>query len=155
MKKSIFYTLAFILFTISLNTFAQKQMKIMTAGEIVLVPEISGVIEYADSELKIAAANMGPQSTTTTIDIKVDDKILFVNGNRVKTLDDFNKHYEGSEIGSEVKLGIKRGDERFIVAFTKADPSKFKHKVMRMEAGDKSEEEIQKTIKKKKEGSPE
>ncbi|MBU0472990.1 MAG: PDZ domain-containing protein [Bacteroidetes bacterium] len=131
MKKSIFTTTALIMlfFTITTNS---QQMKIITGNEIAFVPEIKGIIEFGDSQLKVAAVQPSSQESEKPIDLKVDDIVLFVNGKRVKTLDSFNENYENTTIGEEVKLGIKRGDERFIVSFKKADPTKFKHKIMRM-----------------------
>jgi PDZ domain-containing secreted protein len=141
MKKSVITTTALILLFFTLTANGQ-QMKIMTGNEIAFVPEIKGVIEFVDSQLKVAAVHPTSQESEKSIDLKVGDLVLFVNGERVKTLESFNQNYENTTIGEEVKLGIKRGDERFIVSFKKADSSKFKHKIMRMETSEEAEEAI-------------
>jgi PDZ domain-containing secreted protein len=79
------------------------------------------------------------------IDIQGGDIIKMMNGKRVKTTDAIKKIYEELEIGDEIKLGVKREDEMFIVTFKKADPAEMKGKMMirREVIDDKTEEEIE------------
>lgn len=127
-------TISAILFFTSISI--SQQMKIMTDGDAAFVPEIKSIVEYADNKLTISTITNS--SNNSEIDIKNNDEILYINGKRVKSLETFSKQYEGTEIGKEVKLGIKRKEQMLISSFVKQDPSKFKHKIMRVE-GDPSE----------------
>ncbi len=56
-----------------------------------------------------------------TVDVQKFDQVLFVNGQRTKTFEQFKSAYEKIEVGDEIKLGIKRDKERFFVSFPKGE----------------------------------
>jgi len=143
MYKNIILKISFILLFFSSLSFSQ-QMKIISGGEIAFVPEITGIIQYENNKLKIASINNAAKGNKK-IDLQPEDEILFVNGNRVKSLESFNKYYEMTEIGAEVKFGVKRENQMLIATFIKEDPSKSKHRIMRMEGepGTKIPEKIE------------
>ena len=121
--KSIYLLL--ILTSISIS----QQMKIISGGEVTFIQEIMGLVEFKNEKLKISSI----RSKSENINLKVSDEILYVNGNRVKTLESFKEHYENIKIGNQVKLGVQRAENMLIASFTKKDPSKSKHKIMRIE----------------------
>ena len=116
---------------ITTNFINAQQMKVISGGEISFIPEIRGIVELRENKLIISSLN--DQAGGDKINLKLEDEIMYVNGTRIKSLDSFEKNYEKTEIGTEVKLGIKRNGELMITSFTKQDPSSFKHKIMRLE----------------------
>ena len=146
-------TFLFIVMISAIAFAQQRQMKIIGSGDVEFVPEIKGLVQFENDKLKISSLNL-EISKQKKIDLKENDEVLYINGKRVKNLKSFKENYEATEIGKEVKLGIKRGDEKLIATFTKQDPSKFKHKIMRMDRKEQSKEKVesiqQKEIKKKK-----
>lgn len=55
------------------------------------------------------------------VDVEKGDEVLMMNGERIRSIADLRKLYEGLGKGQEVKLGLKRGSERFLVRFTRQD----------------------------------
>lgn len=55
------------------------------------------------------------------LDVEKGDEVLMINGERIRSIEDLRELYEGLEKGEEVKLGLKRGAERFLVRFTRED----------------------------------
>ena len=55
------------------------------------------------------------------VDVRGGDRILMMNGQRVRSIDDLRGLYEGLETGAEVKLALDRDDRRFLVSFAKSD----------------------------------
>ncbi|PWB74222.1 hypothetical protein C3F09_04220 [candidate division GN15 bacterium] len=57
------------------------------------------------------------------VDIRKGDIILMVDGKRMFTPEQLEKHYDSVAVGQEMKLGLKRGNDMLIASFKKADPS--------------------------------
>ncbi|MTI86381.1 MAG: PDZ domain-containing protein [Balneolaceae bacterium] len=49
------------------------------------------------------------------------DVILMINGNRLSSIGDLKKAYQAIETGETVKIGVRRGEQRFILRRTKKD----------------------------------
>lgn len=119
-----------------------KRMLTFTGSDVAMLVETSSVI--AEEEGKTIVKFIPPARAIPkeyqSLDLKVNDQIIFVNGKKVKKLSDFKEVYNKTKIGEEIELGIKRDDERFFVKFPKMDPSKAKG-MMQMKTIRKDKEE--------------
>ena len=57
------------------------------------------------------------------IEMNQGDEILMVNAKRVKTVEAFEEIYNRTEIGGEIKMGIRRAGAFHIESFRKLDPA--------------------------------
>ena len=143
MFRKILFTLLFI--ALSFTVFAQekkvrrvqkRQQKIsrslsFEADAVAMLKETSSILteENGKTIVKFMPPKMAIDKNYQDVDLKANDEILFINGKKVKKLDDFKKVYNDIKIGSEIELGIKRKNEKFFVKLFKADPSKLKSKM--------------------------
>jgi len=117
------------------------------AGEIFFLNELSAVISEKDGVIIVEHAMPTEQRPEIyrDIDFKQGDEILMVNADRVKSAKDLEKIYNELEVGETLKLGVRRGEEMFIISFNKMDPEKLpKRKLMirnRVPAGDEAGKE--------------
>lgn len=58
------------------------------------------------------------------VELAAGDRILAVNGKRVRTALEVKAAYEVLAVGAQVELGVERGADRRIVRFAKGDPAK-------------------------------
>ncbi len=131
----ILKNIAVFMFAMSVITQAQR-MHVMNADEVIFLDEFMGIAEYKEDGLVITSLNNKASwlDEYKNVDIEINDVIIYTNGKPVKSLEDFRKIYENTAVGEEIKLGIKRGGEMFIVSFKRMDSSKIKRKIITMEA---------------------
>lgn len=101
-------------------------------GGVFNLPELGAVIIGGEKEIKVEAvlpAELRPKAYKD-IDLQSGDLILMMNAKRVKSAKELEEIYNGLKVGEEVKLGIKRQEERFIVTFRKADPKDLPQRMM-------------------------
>ncbi len=149
MKKP---TIIFIvLFSILLSFTAHAQMVIKKSGgeggDIFFINELAAIVAGEEKSVKVEHAMPSDNRPEgyRDIEIKQDDEILMVNKKRVKTVSQLQAIYDEAEAGETIKLGVRRGEEMFILEFAKMDPEKApKRKMMVMtktidssEGGDK------------------
>ncbi len=118
---------------VSNNLFGQK---IVTFGaeDAQFLSEAKAVVQLKDGKLIVEKFSSGQnEKEEDKIDLKTDDEIQFISGKRVKTIEEFKKLYEAVKTGDEVKLGVKRGDTRFIVSFKKEEMKKGKQQVIKFD----------------------
>lgn len=129
------------LFVFTTLTFAQE-MKIMRKGDAQLLSEIKGVALFENNKVVIGpipdADQREPQYKE--LDLKTGDEIQFVNGVRIKSMEDFIKNYTAVKVGDELKFGVKREDQRFIVSFTKAEEAKGMTRIIKMDGDGKGKD---------------
>ena len=121
MSKAILRLSLILLFTaVSIQA---QQIKMMSEGDVEMLPEIKSVVLFEDGKLVIGPSPAADQREKEyqDLDLQSGDEIQFVNGKRVKTMEEFKKNYKTIKTGDEVKFGIKRDTQRFIVAFKKAE----------------------------------
>jgi len=109
-------------------------------GQPFTLGEVGAVIVDNSKEIKILHAmpvDMRPKAYKD-IDLKDGDVVLMCNGKRLKTLKELKEAYNATAVGADFKLGVKRGEERMIVAFAKADPKDLPKMQMTMSTGDGS-----------------
>jgi PDZ domain-containing secreted protein len=93
-------------------------------GQPFTLGEVGAVIVDNGKEIKVLHAmpvDMRPKAYKD-IDIKDGDIVLMCNGKRLKTVKELEEAYNVTAVAADFKLGVKRGEERMIVAFAKADP---------------------------------
>jgi hypothetical protein len=122
MKPFFTRVLFFILIVSTVVLPQQMKMMIKNDGSSEFLPEIKGAVVFENGKVSINFAFPADQREKEyqNIDLQKGDEIQFVNGTRIKTLNDFKKYFSEAEVGKEIKLGVKRNDSRFIVAFKKA-----------------------------------
>lgn len=151
-KISVVFALILIaFFAESLNAQVFVQKKGGGDGEFFFLNEAATMLKDEDGTIKIEMALPGEQRPKEyqNIDLKQGDEILMVNAKRVKSVKELEKMYDEIEVDSDVKLGIRRGEEMFIVSFNKIDPEKLpKRKLMirTAEPGDMKPGEEEKVV---------
>ncbi len=101
-------------------------------GGIFNLPELGAVIIGGEKEIKVEAvlpAGHRPEAYKD-VDLQSGDLIVMINARRLKSAREIAEIYNGLKVGEEVKLGIKRKEERFIVSFGKADPRDLPQRMM-------------------------
>ncbi len=133
-KTNLFVFVIFIIL-IAQSINAQVIIKKSGVGEggMFFLNELSAIISEKDGTIIVEHAMPTDQRPINyrDIDFKQGDEILMVNVNRVKLVKDLEKMYNELEVGETMKLGVRRGEEMFIVSFNKMDPEKLpKRKLM-------------------------
>ncbi len=126
--KSFFLSILLLLFIQNLSA----QMMIKAEGDVFNLPELSAIIIKQEGKVSVVATmvRMRP-ADYKKVDVKQNDQIFMVNGKKIKSVKQLQNMYEDLAIGEEFKMAIKRGDDRKLVSFVKADPKKLpKHKMM-------------------------
>ncbi len=119
-------TLLFLFFTCSFSasTSLAQQMVFRSSddGSMAIMAIPGGMLIVEGQEEARVRRSMAPaQSGTEGIDVKEGDLIIFLNGTRITSTNQLNALYEKVEIGTEVKLGIQRGENKMIRAFKKPE----------------------------------
>ncbi len=133
-KIYVIFALIFIaFFTDSLEAQDFIQKKGSGDGEFFFLNEAAAVLKDEDGTIKVDVVLPGEQRPKEyqDIDLKQGDEVLMVNAKRVKSVKELEKMYDELQVSDEMKLGIRRGEEMFIVSFSKIDPEKLpKRKLM-------------------------
>lgn len=130
MRKAVPYSLLATLLIVSIPIVSAQEFQIKLDGKsdenIFLLPECMAVLVDEDETIQVRIllpAESRPEGYGN-LDLKERDEILMANAKRVKKVKDLKAIYEGVKAGETVKLGIRRGEEMFIVSFAKVDPEK-------------------------------
>ena len=123
----------------------QKRTFTFDAGQSAFIPEIKGMAVFEKGILSLSFVPPADQREKEyqQVDLQSGDEIQFVNGIRIKSLSDFKKSFGDAKVGEEVKLGIKRSDQRFIVAFKKAKQEMGDQRIIRMGGEGKGDAKIE------------
>jgi PDZ domain-containing secreted protein len=98
------------------------------------IPEVDAIVTKSGKDLNV---DMVPPAESRreqykNVDLRAGDLILMVNGKRVKTIEELSAAHAAVAVGSEVKLGIQRGQQMMYVAFPKADPKDMPKRTIRI-----------------------
>jgi len=103
-------------------------MKIMTfeQGAVQIIDELGAVIVSEDSSLTVQMVMPAQDRPAEyqAVDLQAKDQILMLNGKKIISIQDLDEGYQKIDVGQDVQLAIKRGKDRMIVSFPKADPEK-------------------------------
>jgi S1-C subfamily serine protease len=99
----------------------KPQMMMFSADNSFMLQELGAII--VEKEKVLTVEMMPPKEIrskeTKEIDLQKGDIVQMANGKRMRTIKDFQDIYEKTSIGSEFKMGIRRGETQFLVALTK------------------------------------
>ncbi|UCE04365.1 MAG: hypothetical protein JSW07_12085 [bacterium] len=95
-------------------------------GDIFFLNELSAILADKDGTITVEQAMPSDQRPQgfRDLDLKQNDEILMINKQRVKLVKELENIYNELEVGETIKLGIRRGEEIFLVSFNKIDPEK-------------------------------
>ena len=127
--------LLFFILTISLLSQERKTFTFSTDNSF-LLKELTAIVQENDGRIffEMIPPQVLAQEKFKDLDLQKGDEILYINRTKVNKLEDLRTAYEAIEIGAEIKLGIKRGEERFFATILKEDKAEG-GKVMMMDAG--------------------
>lgn len=93
------------------------------AGTSFLLRELSAMIVQNENGLQVEMIMGGgnPTDQSITDDLKRGDVLLMMNGKRVSEIATMRELYNSLPDGEEIKVGVRRGDARFIVRAHKGD----------------------------------
>lgn len=102
-------------------------------GETFNLREVGALIALEDEQVKVAMVmpKEARPKAYREVDIREGDIILYLNGKRIKAVKDVEEKYGELAVRDTVKIGVRRKDESFIVAFSKADPKDLPTPTMR------------------------
>ena len=80
-----------------------------------------GLIILEGEEGAVVRRRIVTNATDETPDIKENDRIIFLDGTRINSVDQFNNLYHGIAVGDEIKVGIQRGEAKMIRSFVKQE----------------------------------
>lgn len=90
-------------------------------GSIAMLPIPGGLlIIEGESEARVMD-RMVPESNDDTPDIQQGDLIIFLDGERIASAEQFSKLLERIDVGEEIKLGIQRGESKMIRSFNRTE----------------------------------
>lgn len=91
-----------------------------------LLPEIGAIAGVDEGTNAVTFGTVLPKEVRPEeyrdLDVQQGDTVLMMNGERIRDVASMRALYDELPAGGEVKLGLKRGEERFLVKFAKLDP---------------------------------
>lgn len=123
MKIAKLSILLFPLFTLMPQLSTAQQMRTMSfdASTSIMLQEFQTMLVTEDDIVKVEL-RMGRDEATPGVDrLEKGDVILMMNGNRIKDIEGLRELYDGLEKGSDIKIGVRRGEERFILSAIKGN----------------------------------
>lgn len=127
MYKRCLSTFVVLVVASALPTLAQQTVtRRIDASNGVVLSEIASIATPAEGgegvTLTVLPTELRPKENRD-LDVREGDRILMMNGKRIRSADTLRELYQAVEEGGEVKLALERGDERFLVSFAKGDGS--------------------------------
>ena len=110
----------------------ERQMMKFDASTSLMLQELQALLVMDGDEIKVEAL-LGQNETKKGIDqLEQGDIILMMNGKRASSIEVLRTIYNGIEPDQEIKVGVRRNDERFIVNAIKGDAPKDGPRMMTM-----------------------
>ena len=119
MRQLILIPFTFLLFLWQDPALAQRQLS-FDANTALILSEMQAVIVENEGALTVRV-RMGQHGETEGDQLEEGDVILMINGERVKDIASLRRVYEGIPETEEIKVGVRRDDQRFIVRAVKGD----------------------------------
>lgn len=116
MKVLVSYCLLLTLFAHAWQE-PKRITKTISMDDAMIIREVGAVVAKQNEKLiiDVVLGNTGQQSA----DIEKGDEILMANGKKVSSLKDLRTLYDKATVGTEFKIGLKRGERLQIAAFIK------------------------------------
>ena len=111
-----------VFFGLCLPLMAQRTMTYRVDGEkSYLIPELIALLIQENDSITVQMV-MPPENRPVPyrdVDLKKGDRIFMANAARMRTIKDFIALYESLASGEVLKMGVQRGEDRFMVSFEK------------------------------------
>ena len=100
-----------------------QQMRTMSfdASTSLILEEFQTVLILDGKEIKVEARLAPPRDEEGVDQLEQGDIILMMNGKRATDIEALRNIYESIEADQEIKVGVRRGNERFIINAIKGD----------------------------------
>jgi S1-C subfamily serine protease len=120
-------TLAIVVVAVHVLPISAQQTQTMQldASKTVFIHELGAAIGTSETDDTVKFLFVGPatmrQGDAAEVDVKTDDIVMMAGGKRVRSVDDLRTFYNETPVGEQLKLGIQRGEERFLRSFTRTE----------------------------------
>ena len=100
---------------------AQDRAMRFDANTSLMIRELRAILTIENDQITVAM-RMGRDEAKHGEDrLEQGDIIIMMNGTRAKDIPALSEIYDGIEDGEEIKIGVRRGEERFIIRAEKGD----------------------------------
>lgn len=99
----------------------QNQTMTFDASTSLILQEFTALLAVEDEEIKVRLQMSGNTNNEGGDRLETGDVILMMNGKRASDIATLRELYESIEDGEELKIGVRRGEERFILRAEKGD----------------------------------
>lgn len=102
----------------------ERRTMTFDASSSLMLPEFSALLTINGNGALQVEMKMGQHNSDASLmndQLERGDLILMMNGARVSDIAEMRKQYEGIAEGDEIKIGVRRGVERFILTKIKGD----------------------------------
>jgi S1-C subfamily serine protease len=89
-------------------------------SDIVFLRELGVIAATEDGSGEVRLILVMPQPRDVALE--EDDLVMMVDGKRIREIATLRDAYEAAAVGDVIKLGVRRGEERFLTSFEKKDP---------------------------------
>ena len=116
------------------QSFAQERM-MLDASSSLIINELGAIITIEGDDI-IVLRQINSEDPEPGVDrLEQGDIVLMMNGTRINDIATLREVYEGLSKDEEIKIGVRRGEQRFIVSGTKGDVAETsgRRMVMRMD----------------------
>ncbi len=119
MKRLSILFLFIELFAVSSQLQAQQTLQ-FDSNSSMLFREFKALVQESDGEVKVRM-RLGSSSQGSTDELQAGDIIIMMDSKRIKTIQELKDQYAAAEDDAEMRIGVRRNDERFILRATKGD----------------------------------
>ncbi len=120
LKLSVLIVPLFFFFP-SLSEAQQMQRMEFDASTSMMLQEFQAMLIFENDEISVRM-RMGPGDAQEGVDqLEQGDVILMMNGKRATNIETLRSIYDAVESDQEIKIGVRRGNERFILEAIKGD----------------------------------
>lgn len=101
--------------------FVQRRLDPATS---VLLSELGAIAEERDGAVTLTTVFPATSRADAyrNLDVQEGDVLLMAAGETLRNIGHLREMYEGVAVGGEVKLAVRRAEDRFLLSFAKADP---------------------------------
>ena len=105
----------------SLSEAQQMQRMEFDASTSLMLQEFQAMLVFENDEISVRMRMGGGETEEGTDQLERGDVILMMNGKRATDIETLRSIYESVEADQEIKIGVRRGNERFILDAIKGD----------------------------------
>ena len=109
-----------------------QQMMQFDASTSLMLQEFQAMLTFEDDQVQVRMKLGRNEAKEGTDQLEQGDVILMMNGKRATDIETLRAIYEGIEPDQEIKIGVRRGNERFILNAIKGDTPEGGPGMMRM-----------------------